>query len=115
MKEYSGPGTLSELSRLVKEDLKGKQDAFTPDDTLTLQDGTLSVALPNKALTSAEYEALSEEEKMADVQYIITDDNDESVGAILSQTIKILQTITEDAYNALTTKVSTTLYIIPED
>lgn len=35
--------------------------------------------------------------------------------AILSQTIETVQAMTEDAYNALTTKVSTTLYIIPED
>lgn len=31
--------------------------------------------MPTKSLTTAEYNALSEEEKMVDVQYIITDDN----------------------------------------
>lgn len=31
--------------------------------------------IPSKSLTKSEYNALSEEEKMADVEYIITDDN----------------------------------------
>lgn len=34
--------------------------------------------IPTKSLTKAEYNALSEEEKMADVEYIITDDNSDS-------------------------------------
>lgn len=37
-------------------------------------------SIPTKAVTSAEYNALSEHEKMADIQYIITDDNSESGG-----------------------------------
>lgn len=36
--------------------------------------------MPTKALTKAEYNALSEEEKMADVEYIITDDNGDGGG-----------------------------------
>lgn len=51
---------------------------FTVNDTLTMRDGVLGVTLPIKALTSSEYNTLSEEEKMEDVQYIITDDNSDS-------------------------------------
>lgn len=53
----------------------GGRPPFTTDDTLTLQDDVLSVALPTKAVTKAQYNALSEEEKMAEVQYILTDDS----------------------------------------
>ena len=45
------------------------------DDTLYIKYGELGVSLPTKALSSAEYELLSEEQKMANIQYIITDDN----------------------------------------
>lgn len=55
-------------------------------DVLNGKDGTSTVVTPtietpNKALTSAEYEALSDAEKQADVAYIITDDNEESGGS----------------------------------
>ncbi len=45
------------------------------DDTLTLTDEILGVALPTKAVTTAEYNALNEAEKQADVAYIVTDDS----------------------------------------
>lgn len=50
-------------------------ESFAPDGTLTLKDGVLGVSFPNKAITRAEYDALSEEEKMAEVNYIIVDDD----------------------------------------
>ena len=62
---------MSIISIFPKHDEK-----FATDGTLTIgTDSVLGVALPTKSLTSAEYEALAEEEKQADVAYIITDDN----------------------------------------
>lgn len=56
--------------------------SFTTNDTLTMsEDNVLGVALPVKAVTAAEYSALSEEEKMADVQWMITDDLESSGGS----------------------------------
>lgn len=49
--------------------------SFTTDDTLTFEDEVLGVAVPTKLVTSDEYDNLSEEEKMSDVAWIITDDN----------------------------------------
>lgn len=51
--------------------LGGKQDALTPDESITLQDGNIGVALPTKSLTRAEYEALPEEEKQAEKVYLV--------------------------------------------
>lgn len=62
----------------LKTALSNKQDTFTTDGTLAIKDDILSISLPNKAITTAEYDALSEEEKMANVQYIITDDDSNS-------------------------------------
>lgn len=65
---------------------------FTTDDTLVMHESNiLGVALPTKALTTDEYNALSEEEKMAEVQYIITDDNESSHGS--SQEIYSLEEV----------------------
>lgn len=58
---------------------------LTPGDGITIDGNTVSVSLPSKALTLAEYNALSEEEKQADVQYIITDDNDSVGGVTMEQ------------------------------
>lgn len=69
--------TNSNMTKL-DEAVAGKQDKFSPDGTLTLKDGVLGVSFPNRAITRAEYDALSEEEKMAQVNYIITDDDSES-------------------------------------
>lgn len=53
-----------------------KKKLIKTDDTLTKnEDDVISVSLPVKAMTTAEYERLSKEEKMAEVQYMITDDN----------------------------------------
>lgn len=54
---------------------------FEFGDGLTKTGNTVEVTLPTKPLTREEYDALSETEKMADVEYIITNDNEESGGS----------------------------------
>lgn len=53
------------------------------DDTLKFKDGILGVTLPIKPLIKSEYNALTMEEKMSEIQYIITDDENVSDGSIL--------------------------------
>lgn len=65
---------VQELWAKIKTALSGKQDALSPDDTITLQDGNIGVALPSKALTRAEYDALTDAQKKAPVLYAVTDD-----------------------------------------
>ena len=51
--------------------LGGKQDTLTPDESITLEDGNIGVALPTKSLTRAEYNTLTEEAKRADKVYLV--------------------------------------------
>lgn len=55
----------------VKAALSAKQDSLTPGDGIALENGTISVTTPVKSMTQAEYDALSEAEKQADVLYIL--------------------------------------------
>lgn len=51
-----------------------KQDKLTPDDSIKIsKEGSIGVSLPIKHLTLSEYQRLSEEEKNADIQYIVSD------------------------------------------
>lgn len=92
--------TNSNMTKL-DEAVAGKQDKFSPDSTLTLKDGVLGVSFPNKAITRAEYDALPEEEKMAEVNYIITDDGSESGVSLYEQFKERGYTGTENEFNAL--------------
>ncbi|MCI8810868.1 MAG: hypothetical protein HFF84_12295 [Oscillibacter sp.] len=62
---------LAHFTSWVKERFAGKQDALTPDETIILRDGGISVATPVKSLTQAEYDVLAEEEKQADAIYLV--------------------------------------------
>lgn len=76
--DYDG---LKRYDNRAKEELRKKQDRFEIDETLTRSDeNVLGVTLPIKAATKAEYNALSEEEKMAEVVYVIEDDNESGSG-----------------------------------
>ena len=59
----------------VFDALANKQNTLTPGDGISIDEDTISVSLPSKALTSAEYDELPDMEKQADIAYIITDDN----------------------------------------
>lgn len=75
-------GGLKRYDNRTKEELRKKQDRFEIDETLTRSDeNVLGVSLPVKAITKDKYNALSEEEKMTNVQWMITDDED-GVGGI---------------------------------
>lgn len=69
-------------------------------DGLTKAGNTVKVTLPTKAVTSEEYESLSDTEKMADVEYIITDDNEESGGSPGSGT-------SQEVYSTEETRIGT--------
>lgn len=56
----------------------GNAKNYSAGSGISIEGETISVALPVKAVTAAEYDDLSEEEKMADIQYMITDDNEGS-------------------------------------
>lgn len=64
---------LAHFWKKVQTGLGGKQDKLTPDGTITLQGGSIGVALPTKPLTRAEYDALPEAEKQPDVLYVVAD------------------------------------------
>lgn len=71
---YLDSAGLSHFTAWVKARLSGKQDALTPDGSIKLQGGDIAVSLPTKAVSKAEYEALTDAEKQAEVLYAVTDD-----------------------------------------
>ena len=62
---------LSHFWAKVKSALAGKQDALTPDGTIRLRDGAIGVALPAKAVSRAEYDAMTEAERQAETVYLV--------------------------------------------
>lgn len=75
MKTYAGENTLSAFSTIVKKSIAeaGSGTGFTPDDTLTLSDGTLGVTTPVQGVyTQAEFDALPEAQKNKGL-YVISD------------------------------------------
>lgn len=62
---------LSYFWRKVRTALSGKQEQLTPDESLVLDGGNISVKIPTRHLTKAEYNALTEEEKQADAVYLV--------------------------------------------
>ncbi|MEY8389585.1 hypothetical protein AALC17_20425 [Oscillospiraceae bacterium 38-13] len=66
---------LSYFWRKVRTALSGKQEQLTPDESLVLDGGNISVKIPTRHLTRAEYNALTEEEKQTDILYIVPGDN----------------------------------------
>ena len=62
---------LSYFWRKVRTALSGKQEQLTPDESLVLDGGNISVKIPTRHLTRAEYNALTEEEKQADAVYLV--------------------------------------------
>lgn len=68
---YLDSAGLSHFTAWVKARLSGKQDALTPDGSVRLQGGNIGVALPTKAVTKAEYDALTEAEKQAETVYLV--------------------------------------------
>lgn len=68
---YLDNAGLSRVWGRVRSALAGKQDKLTPDESITLEGGSIGVALPTKALTRAEYDALTEEEKQAEAVYLV--------------------------------------------
>ena len=53
----------------------GSDAAVVAGDGLTKEGDTISVTTPVKAMTKAEYDALTDEQKQAEVLHVITDDN----------------------------------------
>lgn len=68
---YLDNAGLAHLWGKVMSALAGKQDALTPDESITLQDGGIGVALPTKSLSRAEYDAMTETEKQAEAVYLV--------------------------------------------
>lgn len=97
--------TKTEVDNLIEE---AKGVNFTVDDTLNLsEDDVLSVAKPIKTLTKEEYDALSEDEKMADVVYVVTGDassepTEINIEAIVIETLK-KQRLTNSQLEAILT------------
>lgn len=56
----------------VRDALSQKQDALTADESIRLAEGKIGVALPTRAVTQAEYDALTGEERQAAL-FVITD------------------------------------------
>lgn len=73
-----------ELPNPEPVNIKGPGTDLEFEDGLTKDGNIIRVTVPTKPVTSEEYEALSEEEKMADVAYIVTDDNSNDEGSALS-------------------------------
>lgn len=67
---YLDSAGLAHLWGKVKTALTGKQDILTAGDGITIQDDTISTTTPVKGMTQAEYDALSEEEKMSGNLYV---------------------------------------------
>lgn len=68
---YLDSAGLSHFTAWVKARLSGKQDALTPDRSIKLQGGDIAVSLPTKAVSKAEYEAMTEEQKQAEAVYVV--------------------------------------------
>ena len=68
---YLDSAGLSHFWAKVKSALAGKQDALTPDGTIRLRDGAIGVALPAKAVSRAEYDAMTEAERQAETVYLV--------------------------------------------
>ncbi len=67
--------TAQSVADSAADAISSKQDALSPDETITLTEvGRIGVALPSKALTRAEYDALPDTEKMKDVAYLVPED-----------------------------------------
>ena len=81
---YLDNAGLAHFTAWVKERLAGKQNAITAGDGISKTGDTISVTIPSRALTKAEYDSLTEAEKLADVLYVITDDNTQTGGASFS-------------------------------
>lgn len=76
---YLDSAGLSHFWGKVQAALAGKQNAITAGDGIEITDTAeggqkISVETPVKGITKEEYDALSEEEKLADVLYAVTDD-----------------------------------------
>lgn len=87
---------LAHFTTWVKGRLSGKQDALTPDASIKLQGGDIAVSLPTMTVTKAEYEALTEEQRQAEVLYAVTDDAGGSGGGSC-----------EEAYSTEETRIGT--------
>ena len=74
---------LTHFTAWVKERLSGKQDVLEPDASMRLEGGNIGVALPTRTVTKAEYDVLTEEEKQANVLYLVEGmDNSGLSGAV---------------------------------
>lgn len=74
---------LTHFTAWVKERLSGKQDVLEPDTSMRLEGGNIGVALPTRTVTKAEYDVLTEEEKQANVLYLVEGvDNSGLSGAV---------------------------------
>lgn len=83
-----------ELWDKIKSSLAGKQNSLTPDETLNLtDDSNISVKLPTKSVTQAEYDALTEEQKNADVLYVVDEPE------WIQTTISVQEYDTEDGWH----------------
>lgn len=51
--------------------LSRKQDKLVPDESLVLNSSNISVKTPNRSLTKSEYDALTDEERQADIVYLV--------------------------------------------
>jgi len=51
--------------------LSRKQDKLVPDESLVLNGSNISVKTPNRSLTKSEYDALTDEERQADIVYLV--------------------------------------------
>lgn len=51
--------------------LSGKQDKLVPDESLVLNGSNISVKTPNRSFTKSEYDALTDEERQADIVYLV--------------------------------------------
>lgn len=68
---YLDAGGLSHFWEIIRTALLGKQDKLTPDESITLTDGSIGVKTPvNGVLTQEEYDALPEAQKAKGV-YIV--------------------------------------------
>lgn len=68
--------TTEEMETAIEDALENAGTNFTTDDTLTLQDGVLSVETPVRDLTQEEYDALSEEQKSNGLIFLPDDSTD---------------------------------------
>lgn len=82
---YLDSAGLSHFTAWVKARLSGKQDALMPDGSITLQGGDIAVALPTKAVSKAEYDAMTEEQKQAEAVYVVDEPAWEAVSLSIQE------------------------------